>query len=147
MSPEAPAEPRQVTIRGAHLRLPAKPGEKAVLEGGRCPDCGDTFYPPRQICLNCYHEGLDRIALSTRGKLWTFTIARMTLPGSLVSAPYAIIQVEMPEGVVVASVMTDVDPESVRIGMPLELVVEKASVDKDGNEVMTFRFQPTKDPS
>ena len=143
MSAEASTEaPRRVPIRGAHLRLPAGPGEEPALEGSRCPQCGDTFYPPRVICLNCYHEGLERVALSRRGTLWTFTIARMAIPGSLMSAPYVIAQVELPEGVMVATVLTGVDPEAVRIGMALELVVEKASVNAEGAEVMTFKFRP-----
>ncbi|HEU4759034.1 MAG TPA: Zn-ribbon domain-containing OB-fold protein [Dehalococcoidia bacterium] len=143
MGPEASTEaPRRVPIRGAHLRLPAGPDEEPALEGSRCPQCGDTFYPPRVVCLNCYHEGMERVALSRHGTLWTFTIARMAIPGSLVSAPYVIAQVELPEGVMVATVLTGVDPEAVRIGMALELVVEKASVNAEGAEVMTFKFRP-----
>jgi uncharacterized OB-fold protein len=139
-SAESPA--RQIPIRGAYLRLPSEPGGEATLEGCRCPECDDTFYPPRHICLNCYHEGLERIPLSRRGDISTFTIARLALPGSLISAPYVIVQVKLPEGVVVPSVMTDVDPESIHIGMPVELVVEKSSTDKDGNDVMTYKFRP-----
>ena len=148
MCPEASTETqgrpeaRRVPMRGTHLRLPAASGEEPALEGSRCPQCGDTFYPPRHICLSCYHEGLDTVALSNRGVLWTFTIARMAPPGSLATAPYVIAQVQLPEGVVVPTVLTDVDPESVRIGMPLELVVEKALVNAEGNEVMAFKFRP-----
>src|SRR3990172_8750595 len=78
-STEAQGRPevRRVPMRGAHLRLPTAPGEEPALEGSRCPQCGETFYPPRIICLNCYHEGLERVALPRRGKLWPFTIARM----------------------------------------------------------------------
>ncbi len=32
-------------------------------------------------------------------------------------------------------------------GMPLELVVEKALVDSEGNDVMTFKFRPAKEGS
>jgi len=142
VSPEASTEaPRRVPIRGAHLRLDEEP----ALEGSRCPQCGDTFYPPRVICLNCYHEGLDRVALSRRGKLWTFTIARMAPPGALMTAPYVIAQVELPEAVIIPTVLTGVDPDAVRIGMDLELVVEKASVNAEGAEVMTFKFRPAKE--
>ncbi len=142
MPPETPAQApkKQVAIRGASLRL--SPGEEPALEGSRCPQCSDTFYPPRYVCLNCYHEGLDRVALSRRGKLYTFTIARMALPGSFVTAPYVIAQVQLPEGVMVPTVLTDVDPETVRIGLDLELVVQKAMVDPEGNEVMAFKFRP-----
>jgi len=138
---EAPAERTQVPIKGARLRL----GESPALMGSRCPQCREHFYPPRYVCLNCYHEGLEEVALSTRGELWTFTIARAALPGTLMTPPYVIAQVRLPEGVSVATVLTDVDPEAVRIGMPLDMVVEKASVDSEGNDVMTFKFRPAKE--
>jgi len=133
--------PRRVAIKGASLRLGE--GEEA-LEGSRCPDCGDTFYPPRTVCLSCYHEGLDRVALSRSGTLHTFTIARLALPGAFVKAPYVIAQVQLPEGVIVPTVLDDVDTESVRIGMELELVIEKAMSDAEGNDVMAFKFRPLK---
>ena len=139
--PEAPTERREVPLKGARLRL----GESPALLGSRCQQCGEHFYPPRYVCLNCYHEGLEEVALSTRGELYTFTIARAALPGTLMTPPYVIAQVRLPEGVSVATVLTDVDPETVRIGMPLELVVEKASVDSEGNDVMTFKFRPAKE--
>ncbi|MDO8614865.1 MAG: OB-fold domain-containing protein [Dehalococcoidia bacterium] len=138
--PETSTTPKRVPMRGAHLRLTE--GEEPALEGCRCPQCGDVFYPPRSICLNCYHEGLDSIALSRRGTLYTFTIARMSLPGALVTAPYVIAQVKLPEGVIIPTVLTGIDPESVQIGLELELVVEKASVNAEGAEVMTFKFRP-----
>jgi len=140
---EAPAERKQVPIKGARLRL----GDSPALLGSRCPGCGEHFYPPRYVCLNCYHEGLEEVALSTRGELYSFTIARVALPGTLMTPPYVIAQVRLTEGVQVASVLTDIDPEAAHIGMPLELVVEKASVDSEGNDVMTFKFRPAKDAS
>ena len=143
MGPEASTEGKQVPLKGARLRLGGSP----ALLGSRCPACGEHFYPPRYVCLNCYHEGLEDVTLSTRGELWTYTVARMALPGSLVTAPYVIAQVRLPEGVQVATVLADVEPEAVRVGMPLELVVEKVSTDSDGNEVMTFKFRPVKELS
>ena len=140
---EAPAERKQVPMKGTRLQL----GDSPALLGSRCPQCGEHFYPPRYVCLNCYHEGLEEVALSTRGELYSFTIARVALPGTLMTPPYVIAQVRLLEGVQIATVLTDVDPEAVRIGMPLELVVEKASVDSEGNDVMTFKFRPAKDAS
>ena len=141
MGAEASTERKQVSIRGARLRL----GESPALLGSRCPGCGEHFYPPRHVCLNCYREGLDEVALSTRGELRTFTVARMGLPGTAVTPPYVIAQVWLPEKVAVATVLTDVDPEKVSIGMPLELVVEKVSADTEGNDVMAFKFRPVQE--
>jgi len=138
---EAPAERKQVPMKGTRLQL----GDSPALLGSRCPQCGEHFYPPRYVCLNCYHEGLEEVALSTSGELYSFTIARVALPGTLMTPPYVIAQVQLTEGVQVATVLTEIDPEAVRIGMPLELVVEKASVDSEGNDVMTFKFRPAKE--
>jgi len=140
---EAPAERKQVPMKGTRLQL----GDSPALLGSRCPQCGEHFYPPRYVCLNCYHEGLEEVALSTRGELYSFTIARVALPGTLMTPPYVIAQVRLTEGVQVATVLTEIDPEAARIGMALELVVEKASVDSEGNDVMTFKFRPAKDAS
>jgi uncharacterized OB-fold protein len=126
-------------MKGAYLTL--TPGQEA-LEGSRCPDCGEHFYPPRVVCLNCFREGLETVALSRTGKLYTFTIARMALPGTLVPAPYVIAQVELPEGIHVATVLSDVDPETVKIGMELEFVSEKAGVTPEGSDIITFKFRP-----
>lgn len=139
-SERAPA--RRVVMRGAHLRLPDDPKEPPSLEGSRCPQCGATFYPPRYVCLACYREGLETVALSRRGTVYTFTVGRMAPPRALVQAPYVIAQVRLPENVIVATVLTDVEPEKVRIGMPVELVVEKVTVDAEGNDVMAFKFRP-----
>lgn len=139
------APPRRVLMKGAHLRLKEGPDGAPSLEGSRCPECGACFYPPRYVCLACYHEGLEAVELSRRGTVYTFTVGRMAPPKALVQAPYVIAQVQLPEGVIVPTVLTDVDPEAVRIGMPVDLVVEKATVDAEGNEVMAFKFRPCQD--
>jgi hypothetical protein len=141
MSTEASTEKKQVAIKGARLRL----GDSPALLGSRCPECGEHFYPPRYVCLNCYHEGLEEVPLSTRGELFTYTVARMGLPGTFAPPPYVIAQVKLPEGVQIATILKDVDPEKVSIGMPLELVVEKSGSDEEGNDVMTFLFRPAKE--
>lgn len=136
------APPRRVPMKGAHLRLPEDPGEAPSLEGSRCPGCGAYFYPPRHVCLACYREDLERVSLSRKGTVYTFTIGRMAPPRALVQAPYVIAQVQLPEGVIVPTVLTGVEPEEVRIGLPVELVVEKVTTDAEGNEVMAFKFRP-----
>lgn len=131
-------------MKGAHLRLTEDLGQ-STLEGSRCPQCGDTFYPPREVCLSCYHQGLDPVALSRTGSVYTFTIARLAPPKVIVQAPYVIAQVQLPENVTIATILTEIDPRDVRIGMLVELVVEKASVNSEGAEVITFKFRPAKE--
>jgi uncharacterized OB-fold protein len=139
---KGPSPRPMVPLRPGLFRLPEGPGEKACLVGSRCPDCDSYFYPRRAICLNCGRQGLDDTTLSDRGKVWTYTIARQTPPGSLIEAPYAIAQVQLPEKVMVQTVLTGCDPESVRIGLDVEMVIEKVKEDADGNDVCAFKFRP-----
>ena len=37
---------------------------------------------------------------------------------------------------------TGCDPEAIKIGMDVELVIEKLGEDEQGNEVMTYKFRP-----
>ncbi len=138
---EAQTEKRQVPLRPGIFRIPSGPGEEPALIGSRCQSCGEHFFPTRNICLNCGQEGIEEQALNRRGKVWTFTIARQTPPGSLVQAPYAFVVVELPEKVLVQGVITEGDPESVRIGQDVELVLEKMGTSADGNDLMGHKFR------
>ena len=134
---------RAVPLREGLFRIPAKPGEKPALTASRCPRCGEHFYPKRAICLACGQVELEEAYLTGPGKIWTFTIARETPPGSLIQAPYVVAQVQLPEKVIVGSVLTDCDVDSVRVDMPVELVLEKVKEDDEGNDVVAFKFRLT----
>jgi len=132
---------RVVPLREGIFRIPTSPGEKSTLIASRCPRCGEHFFPKRAICLACGQVGLEEAYLTGPGKIWTFTIARMTPPGSLIEAPYVVAQVELPERVIVTSVLSDCDVDSVRVDMPVELVLEKVKEDDEGNDVVAFKFR------
>ena len=139
---EAQTDRRQVPLRGGIFRLPSGPGEEAALIGSRCQKCGDHFFPKRSICLNCGQEDIEETALSRRGKIWTYTVARQTPPGSLMQAPYVIAMVELPEGVMVQAVLSECDPEAVHVGMEVEMVVEKMGTSAEGEDLMAFKYKP-----
>jgi len=132
---------RVVPLREGLFRIPTGPGERPTLIASRCPRCGEHFFPKRAICLACGQVGLEEAYLTGPGKIWTFTIARVTPPGSLVEAPYVVAQVELPERVIVASVLSDCDVDSVWVDMPVELVLEKVKADEEGNDVVAFKFR------
>jgi uncharacterized OB-fold protein len=143
-STQADDKPKRVVpLRDGLFRIPESPGEKPALIASRCPRCGEHFFPKRAVCLACGQIGLDEAYLTGPGKIWTFTIARMTPPGSLLEAPYVVAQVELPEKVIVQSVLSDCDVESVRCDMPVELVLEKVKEDDEGNDVVAFKFRLT----
>ena len=58
--------------------------------------------------------------------------------------PYAFGYVELPDGVRVETLFSDGDPEALKIGMDVELVIEKLHGDDEGNEIMAYKFRPVK---
>jgi len=79
---------------------------------------------------------------STKGKLYSFTLNQQPMPGSAIMPPYIIAQVLLPEGVIVETVLTDADFDSLEIGRDVEMVVEKLKEDEEGNDVITFKYRP-----
>ena len=112
------------------------------LIGSRCGDCGCVFFPTREICLNCGKRGLEKGALSTRGKLDTFTIVWQVPPGALVKAPYAIGRIVLPEGVYVGSLLGGCDMDDLKTGMDMEIGLEDLSEDEEGIGLAAFIFKP-----
>lgn len=140
--PPMAVQRKQVPIDGRLFKLPSSPSEKAHLIGSRCRSCGETFFPKRSYCANCTSPDMEEVALSTRGKLETFTISRATPPGSLIQAPYGLGYVRLPEGCIVQTVLSECDPQKLEIDMDMELVIEKIREDEEGNDVMAFKFKP-----
>lgn len=115
------------------------------LIGSRCLDCGEIFFPTRNdgFCTHCQSENLEEIQLSSHGKIYSYTIVMQRPPvyyrGTV---PYAIGYVELPEGVRVETLFSINNLEQLRIGLDVELVIEKLHEDEEGNEVLTYKFKP-----
>ncbi len=131
---------RMIPIRKGLFVIPSESGERPYLLGSRCKACGRITFPPRVICLECFSEEIETIPLSRRGKLYTFTIIGYPPPG--VEAPYAIGYVDLPEGVRVFSILMDWDKENLKVGMDVELVIGRFKEDREGNEILTYKFRP-----
>jgi uncharacterized OB-fold protein len=57
-------------------------------------------------------------------------------------APYAIGLVDLPEGLRVLGMLTGCELDEIRIGMPVELVVEALYTDESGRDVLTYKYAP-----
>lgn len=131
----------RVPLRAGMFTMP-EDGSPPRLIGCRCAACGETFFPRRAFCAHCSSDRLEDVLLSRRGTIHTYTIVRQQLPGSAMTPPYAIVNVRLPEGVTVQSVMTDCDPADVRIGQEVEVVVRKIMENEAGEDVVNFLFRP-----
>ena len=129
------------------------PSASPRLIGSKCNHCGEVLFPAQKTCSACCLQDVVNIELSTRGKLWTWTIQgfppksppyfRPETPDSFV--PYGVGYVELPEKVRVETRLKQNNPEKLKIGMTMELVIEKFMEDADGNEVMCFAFKPVEE--
>ena len=135
---------KQIPLRPGMFQMPARPGEAPRLVGSRCRACGELFAARRAYCANCSKPELEEVLLSATGEIRTFTIVRQQPPGSLMVPPYVIASVRLDDGVGVQSLLTDIDPDQVRIGMPVEIVLKAVKEDEAGNELVATFFRPRK---
>ena len=126
-------------------RVPVKEGtflespEGGVLLANKCKLCGQVFFPKAVFCLTCLNEEMEEVKLSRKGKLFTYTIVRM--PSMHFEPPYAIGYVTMPEGIRVFAPLIMSDDTSFKIGMDMEVVVEKLWQENE-DEIIGYRFKP-----
>jgi uncharacterized OB-fold protein len=140
MADEEKSGKKIIPIREGIFRIPSESEGRPHLLGSRCKVCGRVSFPPRKVCSKCFSEEMESIPLSSKGKLYTYTIIGYPPPG--LAAPYAIGYVDLPEGVRVFSIITDWDKKSLKMGTDVELTIGKFKEDKDGNEILTYKFRP-----
>lgn len=125
------------------LHLPDKPGEKAYLVGSKCKQCGAVYLGGRMACGRCLStEPMEELRLSDRGELHVFSIVHQSAPG--IPVPYVAAIVDLPEGVSVRCNIEGVepDPKKLKFGMPVEMFTEKVHTDREGNDIIAFKFRP-----
>ena len=126
----------------------AETAEGPRLLGARCVSCRTVYFPKAPVCRNprCREKKVEEYSLSARGILWSYTVqyykppppARFDEP----FVPYGVGLVDLPEGIRILSMMSAERPEDLRVGMPVELVLEALHHNDDGDEVITWKFRP-----
>jgi uncharacterized OB-fold protein len=85
-----------------------------------CLGCETPQWPPRYNCLNCHGFDFEWREVSDRGQLFTYFTARKALHPSLADeVPYVTAAVVLPVGVKLLGRLVGIEPDDVRIGMPL----------------------------
>lgn len=141
-----PTEASRIPVREGMLRLPRSPRDRGALLGSRCRACGELFFIRRSLCECCQAQDLEDVTLASRGRLHSFSVMYYPAPPPYAApdpfVPYGVGWIELPDGLVIYSLLTENDPAKLRTGMDMELVIEPFRVDAAGNEVMTCRFRP-----
>ena len=138
-------------MEGAKKSVPVKEGlwtaeEKPRLIGSQCRKCGEVFFPRREdvLCSHCQSSTFSEIKLSRTGKVYSYSVVMQRPPVYYKAAevPYALGWVELPEGIRVETLFTGCDPNDVKVGMEVEMLVDKLHTEEDGTEVFCYKFRP-----
>lgn len=97
------------------------------LMGSHCPNCNESFLPPRAICSHCHGDQMEWVEFKGAGKLAAFTSIYIA-PTAMIEAgygrdkPYLAGVVKLEEGPKISGRILGMDaskPEEVKIGAPV----------------------------
>jgi 3-hydroxy-3-methylglutaryl CoA synthase len=118
--PSEASDPRSSTVQYWRDRRQALP-----FEGVRCTACGTIQFPANRACIECAAlDKMEPVKLAKRGRIFTFTLDHL-VGGEYLETPVPRVVVDMDGGGRVFFDMTDVDPDTVRIGNEIELTFRR----------------------
>jgi uncharacterized OB-fold protein len=142
------AKPRVPAVEGWFTLDETAP----ALLGSRCVECGTYCFPKAQkFCPNpsCTSENFDEVELSRTGRIWSYTDARYQPPPPYVPLsdphePFAIaaVELEAEKLVVMGQVVRGIGVDDLRVGMPVELVIDVLYSDDEG-DYLVWKWRPT----
>lgn len=116
------------------------------LEGTKCENCGNVFFPQRSFCPKCRRAGIGKMVpykLSREGEVFTFSIIHEAPDCNNNLKPYAVAMVRNKDGVLISGQLANVDLDKIEIGMPVRAVLRKLDADgKAGVIHYGFKFVP-----
>ncbi len=133
----------RIPIEVGYFTIPDDPDESPRLLGSRCQSCGEHFFPRRRVCARCLNEGCDDVLLGPSGRLYTWTYVHVPLFAKRDAAvsSYGVGQVDLPEGPRVQGILLG-ERDDFSVGMEVELDLESLGPDRDGDEIVIYRFRP-----
>ena len=126
------------------------PSDDPRLIASACGACDLVVFPAQARCPGCGSDDVAEQLLEPRGSLYTWTTQSFppVAPpyvgdtGKDTFEPFGMGWVQVSDTLMIESRLTEADPEKLDFGMPVELVLIPLTVDDDGNEVLSFAFQP-----
>ena len=125
------------------------PSNDPRLLGSKCTQCGVVTFPAQASCAACSGVDTESVELARRGTLWTYTL-QCFLPNRPpydgpetpeTFKPFGVGYIELPDETRVQARIKTEDVDSLKVGMEMELVVEKY-IERDGKDIVSYFFQP-----
>ncbi|HEX6311725.1 MAG TPA: Zn-ribbon domain-containing OB-fold protein [Acidimicrobiia bacterium] len=108
----------------------------------RCTGCGRWRHPPRHLCPDCGSGGWEWARVSGHGTVFSWTVTHQALHPAFADAlPYAVVVVELDEGVRVVSGTRGIEPADLHLDLPVQAEVEPVN---DAVGLVYFRPAPTR---
>ncbi|HSH04374.1 MAG TPA: Zn-ribbon domain-containing OB-fold protein [Anaerolineae bacterium] len=128
-----------------HWRLKA---QRYQLIGETCDSCGVKLFPPRDVCLVCEEPAQELYTFTGLGEIYSFSTVYDTASEFDGYTPYVVALIKLDEGPIVTAQLTDIDPQNVQIGMPVEMVTRKLRTDgPEGMILYGYKFRPAVVPT
>lgn len=87
-----------------------------------CPGCDRWVFYPRALCPHCWGEDLRWREASGRATVRSFTVVHKPgHPGWAGAAPYVVAILSLAEGPTMLSLLRDVAPADVTVGLPVRI--------------------------
>lgn len=88
----------------------------------RCCKCNTFRHVPREICAECNSFEWQWVASSGKGNVYSWTVVERALhPDFIDATPLAPVIIELEEGVRFLSNITNVAPQELKMGMPVQV--------------------------
>jgi uncharacterized OB-fold protein len=117
--------------------------ERLGLVGEVCPRCRAKLFPPRDICPHCGGPAKEEYVFSGKGEVYSYSTLYSPPEEFEKVAPYTVALVKLEEGPLVTAQLTDVEPEELRVGLPVEMVTRRLYDEgEDGVIVYNCKFRP-----
>ncbi|MEF8832294.1 MAG: Zn-ribbon domain-containing OB-fold protein [Candidatus Thermoplasmatota archaeon] len=114
--------------------------------GVKCTNCGEIYFPPRDICPECRRESYQKMEdyeLEGTGEVVTYTKVNEAHPDFKDLSPYVMAIIEMEEGVRLTGHLVDIDYEEVERGMKVEASMRKLGEESpEGMIYYGYKFWP-----
>jgi uncharacterized OB-fold protein len=124
------------------------PEDQPQLIGSRCGRCAATTFPMQDHCPKCSAGDMSQVLLPRRGTLVAWTTqgfppgAPYKGPTGKDFVPFGVGLVQLEDVIRVEGRLTENDPAKLEFGMPVELTMVPFTKDEDGEDIVTFAFQP-----
>lgn len=112
--------------------------ETVSLLVSECQACGSNWFPQKEICPDCFSDDYRVKRLEGQGTIYSYTT--LTVTSKEFQAPLTIAYIDYPGNVRVCG---QIDGDGAAIGKNVNVILGKIAEDKDGTDVISYKFRVT----